>query len=1044
VPSARPIPEPDPIPFLRILALGLAAFALSLPALAASSTQKLTVAQLQQLLSSPVHKQDSETAQLLSVIELTERLSSQTLARLKTESPGPQSNQQLALIADRSEFLPLPAAEIPSTPAPDTPAQRKIMALVVNYVAQTLHQMPNFLAERHTRSFADRLDPVFAYQPLRLIGQSTSTVEYRDGKEVASPAFEKSGHRKKNQISGLVSNGEFGPILSTVLLDAAHSELAWDHWESASQPDSESHVESGPGHQIAVFRYLVPAEKSHYDLTFGLASDFADRVNWLPSYHGELAVDPATGAILRITTVAELAPQDPLAMASIAVDYGPVEIAGKTYICPMRSVALAQKHVSSVAFGAIPSPAAQPTPLTTLLNEVEFTGYHVFRGEARILTGENSAPETDQPNELHPAPNSAEAQTSAVADSSTAEATSPPAPVAPPTQTVTNPVPANPQPPLAHNEPSSTPAPAGAIPPPSDSTTATPDLPQSPVYKSTTHQVILDVVVTKKDGDPITGLSQNVFALTEDGKPQHINFFEEHRPDEKLPETNPNMPALPPGAISNVGPAPHGDAVNVLLLDTLNTEGADQSYVHAQITSFLQKLQPGTQVAIFVLGSKLQFIQGFTSDTAQLIDALKRSGNPKRAEMAHNRSDTADDAQHIATLQAMQASPAAIEALKSAQQAETSQGLRDRAAMTFEALDNIAHYLEGVPGRKNLIWFAGSFPVVFFPNGSQRESIAKNPALHGYMDRARKTADLFTSSKIAVYPINAQGVMAEHVMEADGPSAGGSANTGHANSTPDSPISPYAAGTGQRAAAIYAMQQLAASTGGKAFYNTNGLNDAMKRAIDDGAHYYTLGYTPTNPQSDGNFRRIGINLSGGKYKLAYRAGYYADDRTSTSGAQATDPLRELLSYGLPNATGVLYALHVEPFPARPDESAPHLGKNAELKGPFTRYRVDFTIRASDLGFADAGTAKHAQALVAVKVYDSAGNAVNWLAEMKTVDLSPAQFADAQKSGLHARLEIDLPDLKDLQLVTAVYDWNSRRSGTLTTPLHSLTGLSGSD
>lgn len=1026
--------------FALLLAL-IAALNVSVPGFAANSTRKVTVAQLEQLLSGPGERRDADAAQQLSDLELTERLSPRTLARLKARPFGEQSSQQLDLLADRSAFLPLPSAETPATQAPDRSEQRRIMALAVNYVALAVHQMPNFLAERHTRSFVDRPDGLFAHQPLHLVGQSSSAVIYRDGREVDSPAARKAGQRKNNQFSGLVSSGEFGPILSNVLLDAARSELEWSHWET------------GANGEVAVFRYQVPAKQSHYDLRFSFGRlhqdssnslDSDDGLHWLPSYHGELAIDPASGAILRLTTVADLTPQDPLVMASIAVEYGPIEIGGKTYTCPVRSVALAQKHETAVSVGAVPSSAISQPPLVTLLNEVEFRDYHVFRGESRILTEVNSSSESDHANETEKAAGNVKSQPPAVFDSAIGgnAATTPRVISQPPSvaksETESKPAVADSSPLHTHNEPSTAPDPAVAAahptPPPGPVIIA-PDLPQAPVFKSTTHEVILDVVVSKKDGDPVTALSQQDFALSEDGKPQRIDFFEEHRPDEGHVEGSPQMPPLPAGAVSNVGPSPRGDAVNVLLLDALNTERADQSYVHTQITSFLDKLEPGTQVAIFLLGSKLQFVQGFTSDTAELIDALKRAGDPQRAQMAYTRSDSADDAGSIAMLQAMRASPAGIAALQGAQQAVNSYGYGARAAMTFEALDHIAHYLEAVPGRKNLIWFAGSFPVIFFPTAAQRNSIKQNPDLHGYMDQVKKTADLFTVSKIAVYPIGAQGVMSEHVMEADSPALGGAGNIGHAGSAADSTMSPFTAEAGERAGVIYAMEQLAASTGGKAFNNTNGLNDAMKRAINDGAHYYTVGYTPANPQADGTFRRIGVNVATGRYKLAYRAGYYADSRSAPQGAPATDPLAELLSFGLPNNTGILYAIETAPYPQRPDQSAPHLGENAALKGPLTRYRVDFTIRASDLEFVDVSGVKRAQALVAIRVFDADGNAVNWLAEMKTIDLAAAEFAEMQKRGLRARLEIDVPERKDLHLVTAVYDWSSRRNGTLSIPIY---------
>ena len=62
--------------------------------------------------------------------------------------------------------------------------------------------------------------------------------------------------------------------------------------------------------------------------------------------------------------------------------------------------------------------------------------------------------------------------------------------------------------------------------------------------------------------------------------------------------------------------------------------------------------------------------------------------------------------------------------------------------------------------------------------------------------------------------------------------------------SPTNSMSPYNAGAEARAGTIHAMENLAASTGGKAYFNSNDLNAALKRAIDDGANYYTIGYTP--------------------------------------------------------------------------------------------------------------------------------------------------------------------------------------------------------
>jgi hypothetical protein len=77
-------------------------------------------------------------------------------------------------------------------------------------------------------------------------------------------------------------------MLGSVLTDTAQGTLAWSHWER------------GPGRPQAVFTYKIPQAKSHYRVELGL--EYRDH----PAYHGEFAVDPESGTILRLTMEAEL------------------------------------------------------------------------------------------------------------------------------------------------------------------------------------------------------------------------------------------------------------------------------------------------------------------------------------------------------------------------------------------------------------------------------------------------------------------------------------------------------------------------------------------------------------------------------------------------------------------------------------------------------------------------------------------------------------------------------------------------------------------
>jgi hypothetical protein len=108
------------------------------------------------------------------------------------------------------------------------------------------------------------------------------------------------------------------------------------------------------------------------------------------SYHGEIAFDPANGAILRITMEAEMPQGELVSKAGMMVEYGPVEIGGKSYICPVKSVSVLQAHTTQNQ-GAY-SRSNYKGPAKTFLNDVTFGQYRRFGSETRILTGDSLAP----------------------------------------------------------------------------------------------------------------------------------------------------------------------------------------------------------------------------------------------------------------------------------------------------------------------------------------------------------------------------------------------------------------------------------------------------------------------------------------------------------------------------------------------------------------------------------------------------------------------------------------------------------------------------
>jgi len=370
---------------VRALAVLLLTTGMALQAWA--SAEKTTIEQLVHLLATLHGATDSQIAEDLSGLELTERLSDVQLKELEASLPGPKSLERLTLLANASAFLDLPASEIPAMPKPDYARQVALLGLARNYVANTVLRLPNFFATRETTNYVSTLADTkinsintVPYTPFEKVNASSVTVLYRDGHELAAK-----GDRFGASSKELRTRGEFGPILIIVLDDAIKGHLAWSHWEQTSAG------------MLAVLQYDVPQPTSHYLVD---SPGLNQETQYFPAYHGEIALNPADGSILRLTVIPEMKAGDPMTSANLLVDYGSVEIGGVKYICPVRSVALSQVRVVEREFDGQSrsddrsrNRAIERSSLGSpqiYLNEVSFTHYHLFRAESRILTEKES------------------------------------------------------------------------------------------------------------------------------------------------------------------------------------------------------------------------------------------------------------------------------------------------------------------------------------------------------------------------------------------------------------------------------------------------------------------------------------------------------------------------------------------------------------------------------------------------------------------------------------------------------------------------------
>lgn len=386
---------------------------------------------------------------------------------------------------------------------------------------------------------------------------------------------------------------------------------------------------------------------------------------------------------------------------------------------------------------------------------------------------------------------------------------------------------------------------------------------QIPLFRAVTRLVQVNVLVHDRHGDPVTDLKKEDFSIVEHGKPQRITFFAME--SATSPATPP--PALPRHIFTNVlaerGDVPTG--ITVILLDLLNTSWGDQHYARDALVKFLAQVQPKDRIAIYALGSRsLTLLHDYTTDAASLLARMSKEKGELSSELDASTLNP-DTQQELRALD--------LGALADANEREADFFAAGRVVNTLQALEAVAEHLSGLPGRKNLIWLSGGFPLTIgmdqIPEpGSTRE---QRTFTHE-MDSAVRALN---NSGVAVYPVDARGLM---VLPGFDASTRGAARIG-----PGAPsrMAPLSANTDT-------MRELADRTGGRAAYNSNDLARAIRRAIDDGRVTYTLGFYSTDEAQDGKFREIKVSVDRPGLDVRYRKGYFAlrpADRTAAGRKQ---------------------------------------------------------------------------------------------------------------------------------------------------------------
>jgi VWFA-related protein len=495
--------------------------------------------------------------------------------------------------------------------------------------------------------------------------------------------------------------------------------------------------------------------------------------------------------------------------------------------------------------------------------------------------------------------------------------------------------------------------------------------PESAIIRSSARLVQVNVVAQDGAGAPITDLTRDDFVLYDKGAKQKIGAFGMETGDIAAGTV------LKPAA-ANVftnRPDTSSKAVTVLLFDEANSRPDDLKYAKDQVARYLKELGGNQRIALFILKQHLRLAHDFTSDTAELIAALNRD----RGYATTAVQDTEPAASNTGDARADAFTDQANRAIAD----YTSLVRADNTAAAFEA---IARHTSRIPGRKNLVWISGGFPMVAGWADSYKDPLARpSPANKTYIAnssptsftaQAERASRALNEANVALYPVGIHGLPVVFSV------TNSWADRGLLDPNFDS------------------LALLAGDTGGRAYRNINALGEALHDALRDASLTYTLGFYPPSKSLDGKYHPLKVEVKRKGVHLHYRLGYFA----------TPEPAPLSLEQALAEPLGVSY-----------------VGVSARLDKQPNGLKATITVDPRDVTFREQnGIWSAAVEMVYFAVMP--GTAANTHPTLKTLALTREQYDQVLKDGVVFVRQLSPSPGQELSI--AVRDMNSGNVGSL--------------
>ena len=493
--------------------------------------------------------------------------------------------------------------------------------------------------------------------------------------------------------------------------------------------------------------------------------------------------------------------------------------------------------------------------------------------------------------------------------------------------------------------------------------------------------VNVEVFVTDRDGNLVTGLGRDDFELRVDGEPVPVsNFFVSEEaartPAQALADLSTASTNGAPQPLPEAAPAVAGDPARrplylMAFVDHVQILPGDRKRVLDELRVLVvERAAAGDPVMLVGYDGGLEVVQPFTRDTEALERGVDELGK------AVTRRQLADTQLRTLVRRIRQDTVEGVPGAGVSDVALYRQERLQEARASYEAFANAVRGLAGVSGRKAVLYVSGGIPrrpgaeleaLVFGP-----ESTGQSGGLFDLRTVYERIAREANAHEVTLYTLDARGTGADFFLNAESGSATDFASADSFDFERDVNFQEP-------------LMEMAADTGGRAILNTNNFANAVEGLLHDFQTFYSLGFASPTP-GDGGYHRIEVTVNRPGLTVRHREGYLAKapvERVTDRAAAfllngwESNPMGVELQFGAPKKQRRRWRVPV--LVRIPSRSVTLLPKGDELVG---RVQIFVTVGDEQGRASEVTRLERDVAIPAAQAADGAGGDLGYAVELE--------------------------------------------------------------